>query len=224
MSSIAPHDRDQYQHVATEQGTDDPHDPSAYRDAERQARLSRVHLATVQEKKRLWWRNALITSGCIASWYVSFPFWQQRTFLTDASQVRVCYLAFPIQQVDVFTGPLWISIPTVCYMLSHVDPVHIGIVCSSCLAPEVPSSREANAKAIWVSRYPIYTLPSYASSESCRSQRVIPIAFATASDIGLGNTSLQTITLSFYSAFSALICVPCTLITILFQPWSKIHH
>lgn len=29
-----------------------------------------VHLATTEEKKRLWWRNAFITGACIAFWYV----------------------------------------------------------------------------------------------------------------------------------------------------------
>jgi solute carrier family 35, member C2 len=30
-----------------------------------------VHLATVEEKKRRWWRNAFINVAFIASWYVS---------------------------------------------------------------------------------------------------------------------------------------------------------
>ncbi len=30
-----------------------------------------VHLATVEEKKRRWWRNALINIAFISSWYVS---------------------------------------------------------------------------------------------------------------------------------------------------------
>lgn len=29
-----------------------------------------VHLATLEEKKRRWWRNALINLLCIGSWYV----------------------------------------------------------------------------------------------------------------------------------------------------------
>lgn len=28
-----------------------------------------IHFASIDEKKRLWWKNALITAGCIASWF-----------------------------------------------------------------------------------------------------------------------------------------------------------
>lgn len=27
-----------------------------------------IHFASIDEKKRLWWKNALITAGCILSW------------------------------------------------------------------------------------------------------------------------------------------------------------
>lgn len=32
-----------------------------------------IHLASVAEKKRLWWRNAFINAFFIACWYVKFP-------------------------------------------------------------------------------------------------------------------------------------------------------
>lgn len=48
----------QYRHVEDE--------PESERFLEYQQ--SSVHLATVEEKKRLWWRNALITGACIALW------------------------------------------------------------------------------------------------------------------------------------------------------------
>lgn len=32
--------------------------------------IAGIHFASIDEKKRLWWKNAFITAGCIASWYV----------------------------------------------------------------------------------------------------------------------------------------------------------
>lgn len=33
--------------------------------------LDNIHLASLAEKKRLWWRNGLINMAFISSWYVS---------------------------------------------------------------------------------------------------------------------------------------------------------
>jgi solute carrier family 35, member C2 len=55
----------QYRHVEDEPETEEFLE---YHDQQQ----SSVHLATVEEKKRLWWRSALITGACIAFWYVHY--------------------------------------------------------------------------------------------------------------------------------------------------------
>jgi hypothetical protein len=59
LSASQNDDRDQYQH-----GTSDP-EVDAFADYDESRRL---HLATVEQKKRLWRRNAFITSGFIGLW------------------------------------------------------------------------------------------------------------------------------------------------------------
>jgi solute carrier family 35, member C2 len=58
---------------AAHQDTDNQHrhvedEPETERFLDYDRQPSAVHLATVEEKKRLWWRNALITGACIAFW------------------------------------------------------------------------------------------------------------------------------------------------------------
>jgi len=35
------------------------------------SRIEGVHIASVEEKKRLWWKNAVINTLFMLSWYVS---------------------------------------------------------------------------------------------------------------------------------------------------------
>ncbi|KIJ50780.1 hypothetical protein M422DRAFT_27304 [Sphaerobolus stellatus SS14] len=157
---MSSNNRDQYQHVATE--PDDGYAPDPiYRDAENQARLYRVHLATIEEKKRLWWRNAFITAGCIASWFL---------FATLLS-VYNKWMFSPERYG--FPFPLFVT----------------------CIHMWVQFTLASCVRIIWPQRF----RPPEKPTPKQYGQKVLPIAFATASDIGLSNMSLRTITLSFYT-------------------------
>ena len=69
-----------------------------------------IHLATVEEKKRRWWRNALINMLFIASWYVLLGLYQtlcthSEVFITPyfdlRYQVHIRHDSIRIQQMDV---------------------------------------------------------------------------------------------------------------------------
>jgi hypothetical protein len=60
---------------AEEYALHDTSDPSqlersSFTNHEPEDQDEQVHLASLAEKKRLWWRNAVINSFFIASWYV----------------------------------------------------------------------------------------------------------------------------------------------------------
>lgn len=63
--------------------------------------VEEVRLATVDEKKRRWWRNAFINVLFILSWYVAPPIVEELA-LTNvcmyiALQVRICHDAVCVQ-------------------------------------------------------------------------------------------------------------------------------
>ena len=73
MSHAASHEMAEYP-PQTDYDTQPPHllnQPPNYEDiVVEDDSHEDIHLATVEEKKRRWWRNALINVLFIASWYV----------------------------------------------------------------------------------------------------------------------------------------------------------
>ena len=76
---MAQHPPEDYYLTRTEDELDRPPDYDDVVDAD--AFRNDVHLATVEEKKRRWWRNALINLAFIGSWYVVHAKrWRQHSY------------------------------------------------------------------------------------------------------------------------------------------------
>ena len=196
MPSTSTRDhRDQYQHVneviENQELVDDPESDGPA-----------LHLASVAEKKRLWWRNALITGACIALWLV-FVFLSPCE-ASHVPQVFFCDTAVGVQQMDVLARPLRLPISVVRHLPPHVDPIRLGGGRKGALSHALSSAREANTEAIRVSVSVLCEPCSSCVSHSLQRQKVAPTALATCMDIGLSNLSLKTITLTFYSASSGV--------------------
>jgi hypothetical protein len=95
--------------------------------------LEHVHLASLAEKKRLWWRNALINTLFIASWCVLYPFLcclccSSCVPGTYASNLQVHIRNHPItvQQMDVLSRAFRIPIPPLRHYITHVCAVRAG--------------------------------------------------------------------------------------------------
>lgn len=146
MPSDLTNDGNLYQQVANELEDDGHGDYDG--DAELQAGQASIHLATVEEKKRLWWRNAFITSGCIASWYTSLM--STASNFSPCPKVLLRNATFVIQQMDVFTGSFQFPISSVCNRCTCVDSVFLGGTGQVHLAAALSSSREAELNAVWV--------------------------------------------------------------------------
>ncbi|KAF8524873.1 triose-phosphate transporter family-domain-containing protein [Hysterangium stoloniferum] len=121
----------------------------------------RLHLATVKEKKRLWWRNAFITTGCISLWFL---------FATLLS----------VYNKWMFS-PTRFGFPYTLFVTSLHMWIQFGLA--------------ALVRAIW----PKHFRPPEKPTVTQYGQKVLPPALATAVDIGLSNTSLKDITLTFYT-------------------------
>ncbi|KAF8585781.1 triose phosphate transporter [Ramaria rubella] len=127
-----------------------PHDPQ-----------EALHLATVEEKKRLWWKNALITGACIALWF----------FFGTLLSIYNKWMFSP----DRFGFPF---------------PLFV-----TCLHMWIQFALASLVRALLPGRFRPRERPSLRQY----GQKVVPTAMATCIDVGLSNTSLKAITLSFYT-------------------------
>jgi len=117
----------------THDGNDFEHTPFTYYDLQDQ-----VHLASLAEKKRLWWRNALITGLFIASWCVFIYIYIYELVSLGYShllvsgthdsnlQVQFCDHLIALQQMDVLSRSLWIPISPFCDYIPYASAVCTG--------------------------------------------------------------------------------------------------
>lgn len=99
-----------------------------------------VHLATIEEKKRFWLRDALINSLIIASWYVKcIPTAIRLESFRLTSQV--CFLTHTVfvQQMDVRSRTFRVSTPAPRNDAPHVRPVLAGFYPTVWLAAQISS-------------------------------------------------------------------------------------
>lgn len=118
-----------------------------------------IHFASIQEKKRLWWRNATINALFIGSWFVScsliaspsqmFIIFERE--IAMILQVSFCNYPIRLQQMDVFGLSHELSIPPVCHDASYVCPICFGSFSASYLAPMVQARQEPVNCGLWVS-------------------------------------------------------------------------
>ncbi|KAJ3569615.1 hypothetical protein NP233_g4922 [Leucocoprinus birnbaumii] len=176
-----------------------------------------VHLASISEKKRLWWRNAVINSFYILSWfsfatilsvYNKWMFSKDRYGFPAPLFVTTMHMfvQFALSTVLRYTWPAHFR-PTRSPTLKDYGQLHVG---------------QAVAFDLHVVHLPPVTLPNHPTvAKGCCGltgrmpywspirptnlrkaevmKKAIPTAVATSLDIGLSNLSLKTITLSFYT-------------------------
>jgi hypothetical protein len=89
-----------------------------------------VHFATIEEKKRLWFRDALINTLFIASWSVRNHRLSAQVLRADLypiSQVRFRANAVSVQQMDVRARTLRLPTSALCYNDTHVRSDRAGV-------------------------------------------------------------------------------------------------
>lgn len=113
-----------------------------------------MRLASVEQRKALWWRNTLITGLFICSWSVqrSEPVLYQDSELTwGAAQVLFRDVTLALQQVDVLAPVLRLLVPPLCDFLSYDSPVLPGGAAQDDIRRAVPSGRAAHTRRLRVS-------------------------------------------------------------------------
>jgi len=138
-----------------------------------------VHHATIEEKKRRWWRNALINLVVMASWF----------FFAMTLSVYNKWMFSP----DRFGWPF--------PML--VTSIHMF----------VQFALATLARTIWPRKF----RPDHSPTRKDYATKVLPTGLTTGLDIGLSNTSLKTITLSFYTMVKSSSLIFVLLFAFLFR-------
>lgn len=105
-----------------------------------------IHLATLGEKKRLWWRNAVINAIFILSWCVSTHGICIFKYLAElTAQVFLCYDSVCVQQMDVLKNSLWLPCPSFCDHDAHACAVYPRCVPPFHMASSFPSGTSTHA-------------------------------------------------------------------------------
>jgi hypothetical protein len=126
------------------------------------ARSEGLHLASLAEKKRLWWRNAIINLLFIASWCACPLSTKMINF--DYVQVFLCNPPICVQQMDVFTPVLWLPGASLCDDYAHVRAVRTCVVSPVYLATTLPTQERPKASRLWVSNVPFFILHTFCAS------------------------------------------------------------
>ena len=162
-----------------------------------------IHLASLAEKKRLWWRNAIVNMVFIASWCVGIM------FSTRVSHIVRCRFLFAmllsVYNKWMFSKGLF-GFPAPLF----VTAIHMFVqfLLAAVLRHAHPNAfRPVHNPTIGNYTYVFVVSDSgiIRSLISLKRKKAVPTAVATGLDIGLSNLSLKTITLSFYSEFPSLV-------------------
>jgi hypothetical protein len=111
---------------------------------------SNVHIASLAEKKRIWWRTAIINACFIASWYVDVTVRLLNHVYASTAQVYIRNRTVSVQQVDVLARPVWVSVSALRDHLAHVCSVCLSCCPSRLFLPSFPSRAKSFNKRLWV--------------------------------------------------------------------------
>jgi hypothetical protein len=109
-----------------------------------------IHIASPAEKRRIWWRAAVINACFIASWYVHITFKLLNHVYFSTAQVHICNRTLSVQQVDVLPRPIWISVSTLRNFPAHVCSVCIGCCASLVFSASFPAREKSIRRRLWV--------------------------------------------------------------------------
>ena len=112
-----------------------------------------VHFASVDQKRRKWWKDAGITGLFIGSWLVEclFEWYIVEELIPICIQVFIRHYPIRVQQVDVLTQIPWLSVSSLRYDTSYGRTRYSCFHCSMSLARTVQTRAQPKQRGLFVS-------------------------------------------------------------------------
>ncbi|EIN12087.1 TPT-domain-containing protein [Punctularia strigosozonata HHB-11173 SS5] len=137
-----------------------------------------AHFASASEKKRLWWRTALVNGMFIGAWF----------FFSILLSMYNKWMFSP----EHFGFPYPFFVTTLHFVVQFCLSALLRNLMPQRFRPDSRPTRKD-----WA--YVRYSMEQLVSLNVIFRKKIVPTGVATSLDIGLGNVSLKLITLSFYT-------------------------